>query len=71
MMNHPLNEVIQEASNHYSIHRQHHRKKTVASISNETGMILDVTVDLRISARRYGKALETPRCLAANGLLAL
>jgi len=26
---------------------------------------------LRISARRYGKALETPRCLAANGLLAL
>jgi len=37
----------------------------------ETGMILDVTVDLRISARRYGKALETPRCLAANGLLAL
>jgi hypothetical protein len=34
-------------------------------------MILAVTVDLKISARRYGRALETPRCLAANGLLAL
>jgi hypothetical protein len=37
----------------------------------ETEMILCVTVNLRISARRYGRALETPRCLAANGLLAL
>lgn len=46
-------------------------EKTVASNFNETEMILDVTADLRISARRYGKALETPRCLAANGLLAL
>jgi hypothetical protein len=34
-------------------------------------MILAVTVDLKNSARRYGKALETSRCLAANGLLAL
>jgi hypothetical protein len=46
-------------------------EKTVASGLNETEMILAVTFDLRISARRYGKALETPRCLAADGLLAL
>jgi hypothetical protein len=46
-------------------------EETAASNFNETERTLDVTADLRISARRYGKALETPRCLTANGLLAL
>jgi hypothetical protein len=69
-MNHPIEGVTSKAPDHFSILRHHHRK-TVASNFKETKMILAVTVDLRISARRYGKALETSRCLAANGLLAL
>lgn len=46
-------------------------KNRSLSIFKETAMILAVTFDLRNNARRYGKALETSRCLAANGLLAL
>jgi hypothetical protein len=64
-------EVIQKASGLFSTPWRHHRKNDRFPIFKEIEMNLAVTFDLRISARSYGRALETPRRLAANGLLAL